>query len=293
MNFNNIPQEMKALKQWACFRTYTDKEGKRKKIIISPVNGKFAKSNAPETWTDFESAKRYCLRYKYDGITFALTQGITFIDIDHAIDADTGEILSPEAKKLLEILPDTFIEKSVSGTGIHLLVKGSLPKDALKRNDKKGLEMYDSFRFICMTGNLMSNTTELKDCTDTIEKLNHDFIGKKKVYTPTYTQSTKSDNDLVTAILDSKQGSKFRRLYEGDTSAYPSHSNADFALCSILAWWTQDCSQIDRIYRNSGLYREKWDSMRGSQTYGEKLIQDAMSLQTPRVFRFSQSGAQM
>lgn len=293
MNFNNIPKEMQALDQWACYRTYTAKDGKRKKVIISPVDGKFAKSNAPETWASFEKAKNYCKRYRYEGLTFALTEGITFIDIDHAVDKETGEILSPEAKRLLELFPDTFAERSVSGTGVHILVKGALPKDALKRNDDMGLEMYDSYRFICMTGDLLSDTTELKDCSDTIGEINRKFIGTRKVYEPIYIQSTKSDEAIIEAINRSKQASKFSRLYSGDTSDYPSHSNADFALCSILAWWTNDFDQIDRIFRKSGLYREKWDSFRGTQTYGEKLIRDAMSMQPPKVFKFSKGAAQM
>lgn len=138
MNYNNLPEEMRAMPNWSCYKTYTDKEGKRKKVIISPKDGKFAKSNLPETWADFETAKRYCLRYRYAGLAFALTGGITFIDIDHAVDKTTGKILSPDAEKLLALFPDTFTERSVSGTGIHILVKGSLPENALKRNDNKG-----------------------------------------------------------------------------------------------------------------------------------------------------------
>lgn len=76
-------------------------------------------------------------RYKFKGLVFALTSGITFIDIDHAINKDTNEIVSPEAVKLLELLPDTFTERSVSGSGIHILMRGSLPEGALKRNDAK------------------------------------------------------------------------------------------------------------------------------------------------------------
>ena len=56
MNFNNIPEEMRAMPNWSCYKTYTDKEGKRKKIIISPKDGKFAKSKLPETWADFDTA---------------------------------------------------------------------------------------------------------------------------------------------------------------------------------------------------------------------------------------------
>ena len=57
MNYNNLPEEMRAMPNWSCYKTYTNKEGKRKKVIISPKDGKFAKSNMPETWADFETAK--------------------------------------------------------------------------------------------------------------------------------------------------------------------------------------------------------------------------------------------
>ena len=84
-------------------------------------------------------------------------------------------------------------------------------------------------------------------------------------------------------IRRSRQGAKFNTLYGGDTSGYPSHSNADSALVFTLAWWTQDPAQIDRIFRSSGLYRDKWDSLRGGTTYGGLLIDDALSRVTPRT----------
>lgn len=181
MNFNNIPEEMKALNQWACFRIKWDEtEGKNKKIIISPHTGKFAYCNDPATWASYQEARYYCQRYKFKGLVFALTSGITFIDIDHAIDKDTGNIISEEAVKLLKIFPDTFTERSVSGSGIHILIRGRLPENALKRNDAKGLEFYDSKRFICMTGDLINDNTALADYSAKIAEINYEFIGKRK-----------------------------------------------------------------------------------------------------------------
>lgn len=279
MNFNNIPLELRALPQWAVFRTYTDKEGKHKKVIISAVNSKFAKCNEPETWADFETAKQYCLKNRYKGLVFALTSGITFIDIDHAIDKTTGEILSEEAKQLMLLLADTYIEKSVSGSGIHILMKGSLPKNARNRNDKKGLEMYDTNRFICITGDLLSCKTELKDCSLLVQAINRDFIGVRPepaVFARADTNWSPSDNELVERIRKSKIARKFEELYGGTLSNYSDHSSADFAFCSLLAWWTQDIAQIDRIFRCSGLYRPKWDTLRGDTTYGSLTIARAI-----------------
>ena len=93
--------------------------------------------------------------------------------------------------------------------------------------------------------------------------------------------------ELIDRILDSRQGENFRRLLNGDISGYPSHSNADYAMCSILSWWTNDYWQIDRIFRGSGLFRAKWDSPRGNGTYGSNIIEEVMSSRPPRVFRFS------
>ena len=39
MNYNNLPEEMRAMPNWSCYKTYTNKEGKRKKVIISPKDG--------------------------------------------------------------------------------------------------------------------------------------------------------------------------------------------------------------------------------------------------------------
>lgn len=284
MNLNNIPKEMQVLPQWAVFRNYTDKFGKHKKVIISPVNSKFALCNQPETWADFETAKRYCMKYRYKGLVFALTKGITFIDIDHAIDKNTG-VLSEEAKQLMRLLPDTYTEKSVSGTGIHILMRGSLPKNARNRNDKKGLEMYDKARFVCVTGDLLSDSTELKDYSDLVPKINREFIGVRPRPAELPRSSigwSPSDSELLDKIRNSKIGERFDVLYSTVPSEFDNHSSLDYAFCSLLAWWTQDEAQIDRIVRSSALYRPKWDESRGSQTYGALTIRRALEVQSSR-----------
>ncbi len=299
MIYENIPQDLKALKQWCVYRSYYDTEkNKHKKIIVSPVTSKFAKSNEPDTWADFESAKRYCQINRYDGLVFALGSGMTFIDLDHAIDKNTGVLLSTEAQELLQIFTDTYAETSLSGTGVHILVYGELPSDALKRNDRKGIEMYSKHRFVCMTGNLLSNTTEIKNYSDIVAKVNEEYVGKKKETVIVRSDCTHTDAELIDKIRSSRISARFDRLYSGNFDGAMSHSSADFALCSILAWWTQDVSQIDRIFRSSGLFRAKWDAARGSSTYGQITIENAInalnSAYTPRqrVVRLT-TGAEM
>ena len=47
-------------------------------------------------------------------------------------------------------------------------------------------------------------------------------------------------------------------MWSGDIHGYPSPSEADQALVSLLAFYSQDEQQLDRLYRRSGLCRQKW-----------------------------------
>ena len=68
---------------------------------------------------------------------------------------------------------------------------------------------------------------------------------------------------------------RFQKLWAGDTSDYDGdHSRADAALCSLLAYYTNDDQpRIDRLFRSSGLYRPKWDRPTAGSTYGSITIQ--------------------
>ena len=270
----NIPNELKIFPQWVCYRT-TKLESKTAKYMISPVTGKFAKSNDPHTWTDYNTAFHYMIAKRLEGLAFVLTEGIVFVDIDHV--TDENGTMSLFAQKILEELPKTYAERSVSGNGIHIFCKGRLPKTALKRNDKLGLEMYDTKRFVCITGDIIDHRKEILECEDLIQSVHERYIGKRIPYVqPKTIESVLTDNEIVSKIRESKQGQKFEMLYSGNISGYPSHSNADYAFVKILAFWTQDKSQIDSIVRSSGLYREKWDRKIGNSTYGEITIENAL-----------------
>jgi hypothetical protein len=67
------------------------------------------------------------------------------------------------------------------------------------------------------------------------------------------------DNLILEKALGAKNGAKVAALWSGDISGYPSHSEADLALCRELSFFTQDPEQLDRLFRQSGLMREKWE----------------------------------
>lgn len=86
-----------------------------------------------------------------------------------------------------------------------------------------------------------------------------------------------ADQDLLAMAEKASNGAKFQRLWAGDFQRYyaSDHSTADLALCTTLAFWTgRDAARIDRLFRQSGLFRpEKWDR----RDYRERTIEKACS----------------
>lgn len=95
------------------------------------------------------------------------------------------------------------------------------------------------------------------------------------------------DEEVVERAEAALNGEKFKQLMGGDWSEYKSQSEADLALCSILAFHTGgDREQIDRIFRESRLWRDKWDEQHSSDgtTYGDATIEKAVSsMEAPAV----------
>ena len=71
-------------------------------------------------------------------------------------------------------------------------------------------------------------------------------------------------------------GYDVQKLFSGDMSAYnDDHSAADLALCGHMVSEGLAPDQVDIVFRASGLYRGKWDEMRGPITYGHRTISKA------------------
>ena len=82
---------------------------------------------------------------------------------------------------------------------------------------------------------------------------------------------------LIEKAKRGKGGAQFAALWAGDATGYPSQSEADMALCNALAWWTNgDAGRVDRLFRQSGLMREKWDRPQAGSTYGAITVENAV-----------------
>jgi hypothetical protein len=148
--------------------------------------------------------------------------------------------------------------------------------------------MYDHDRFFTMTGNIFEGQTELGENQKVVERAYRLWIDPafrqaeqplpQAAPSPKQQPSAPDDAELLRRMRASQNGAALGALLDGDTAAYGGdHSAADMTLCSSLAFWCAgDPARMDRIFRQSGLMRDKWDSRRAGTTYGAQTIQRAL-----------------
>lgn len=276
----NLPEEMVRHDQFVnwCLEDNPQNPSKRKKVPINPGNKKRASVTNPETWGSFTDALRVMKAGKADGVGFVFTKEDPFvgIDLDKCRDPESGKI-ETWAQKIVERFK-SYTEISPSGTGVHIIVKGRLPGKGKKAHN---IEMYDNGRFFTMTGNLLLGACRLiKARPKNILKLYESLSGtaEKSRLTNTlqvYHNDTEMDGILAKLHHDARE--KLEKLMLGDTSDYPSPSEAELAFCSYVSSATKNPDVIDRLLRASKLMRPKWDEDHGGRTYGELTIAKALS----------------
>lgn len=280
-----IPDEMKAQNRWVCWRAVPDPKSHSgiSKQPVNPRTGGMAKSNDASTWTDFQTA--VCASNQYAGIGFMFSgSGYIAIDIDDR-PAELSAYKNGERDNIFGQMHDafhTYAELSQSGNGVHFIGRGTLP-DKDFNNRPLGVEMYTGARFFVMTGNLISEYSDISDITETVKPFYKQYrtAPKKKPDHPPeqlpLSAGNMTANEVIERAKRSRQGAKFSALYCGDTSGYESPSEADMALCNMLAFWCQgDIALMDEIFRSSGLMRDKWDRKQSGTTYGAITLQKAI-----------------
>lgn len=262
----NVPAEMRNMPNWCVYRTkWNDEKGKKDKYVLSALDGHWAKSNQPETWTDFETAYNYAIENNCEGLSFALNNdGIACIDLDKCIDSEGNR--NGVATLISNELKDTYCEKSASGNGLHFFVKDDILAGDKYRNrietEQGEIEVYQSGRFISMTGDIVGNATSLSKCpAATISSLRK-TLGERKPESATERKSSatidfsnQSDEQVLERIRRSRKGSAFDNLYNGG-SITGDKSRDDLAMLNTLAFFT-DCNeaQMRRIFECSARFR--------------------------------------
>ena len=288
-----IPNEMKSLPQWVGFLATTADNGKTTKKPINPHTMGGASSTDESTWGTFQDAL-HCVGQPCSvggdsgtvtGIGFVFRPPYCGIDIDHCIDKNSGEV-NPKAIAIVSLM-DSYTELSPSGTGLHILYKGNIHDDWKRKKASalgKGidLEMYQQGRYFTVTGKVFNGHNTVNDREEQAAKVQENYMQTTKKQPSAAKQESSvnislSDRELLDKAMNAANGMQFARLYSGDTSAYDGDdSRADMALCSMLAFWCQrNTAQMDRLFRQSGLMRDKWDRRQSGTTYGAITLQKA------------------
>ncbi len=269
----NAMQELMDMRIWLLWRWGKDKNGNPTKVPFA-ISGGSSGTNKEwsHTWGTYKDALAAKERSHAAGIGFKIPENYFFLDIDDR------ELSDPLVQTLLARF-DSYTEYSVSGTGIHIYGKcdfsklptfynkekhAKLDNQFYQNNRKIGLELYVggiTNRFAAFTGNIIEDKP-LRECTAALlTTLDKNMRKAKKIKYSEKRDGDKASFDIVCNLRKQKNGEKFKRLYDdGDISGYGSQSEADAALCALIAFRTgPDLAAIDDIFRSSALYREKWE----------------------------------
>lgn len=287
-SIKNIPHELKQWRHWVLWKLEQQK-GKKTKVLYR-LDDRRASVDDPGSWSSFEEA---CVVYQaaggaYAGLGFVFSADDPFCGVD--LDSDEGKlgfacmhdggllgILTDEGQAIIQTL-NSYAEYSQSGTGVHIIVKAQKPG---KRSRSGNFEVYDQGRFFAMTGNRLAEApttieprqAELNTVYDTF--FPPKATKKEASERPAPKSPPLNDSDVLSIARNAANGEKFQTLYAGEWQAagYGSQSEADQALCNMLAFNTQDPEQLDRLFRGSGLMRDKWER----EDYSGETIRKAIS----------------
>lgn len=267
INTNNIPQELRHLNQWVCWK-YVLKPGKSKpdKVPFSPYGG-HAKTDDPSTWSNFDTAVKSYVQNGYDGVGIVLTKRDPYVGVD--IDPDCP----PNLKNRIITALDSYTEISPGGRGVHIFAKGNL-RPGRRKCSEYDVELYEDGRYLTVTGNIIETGFDriLPNRTEKLAQI-HSFLFPPEPPKPNIprpvVQSTPDDERIINLMMRNPQ---LNDLWHGNWKPHqPSPSEADMRLCTGLAWFVGPDlpERVYRLFCQSGLYRpEKADrSARTGETY--------------------------
>ncbi len=280
--FAAVPDELKMACKWVVWRYVEDPSGgKPRKLPLSPITGENASSTDPATWGTWQQAMEAMATEKYQGVMMPLEKieelGLYVIGIDW--DGVAEDDIDPIVLEEMEAI-NSYTELSPSGKGLRIIAFSEKPLDPALGSRRDNFEIYDHARFISITGaHIPGSPATIETRTDEVLALQHKRLYRERpvfeARCESSTSPTLSDEQIIEKLNRSKSGDKFRRLWSGDVSDYAGDdSRADLALIQMLAFYTQDAGQIERLMRMSSLRRDKWNKNLG---YMARTIKAALS----------------
>jgi len=279
----HVPGELKAKPNWVRWKLESV-DGRLTKVPYQ-LNGAKASSTDSTTWNSFDNIVANAVINDREGVGI-MTDG-TWIgfDLDGCRNPGTGEV-APWAKRVIDLL-GTYTEITPSGTGVRAYALGTLPDGARRFSiassagfgGKVGIEVYSGQRYFTVTGNRVGDSSSLhssnviqayKLCRDISREFPSDtrkaasgFHQDSAVSGVTYETApglvaTSKLAVLMYGTITSRKPFVIEDSHGNKVTA-PSQSEADMSLATLLAMKQDEPELIDAAFRESSLYREKWD----------------------------------
>ena len=251
----SVPGDMKKYKQWIYFKKIliSDKHGEKKiiKLPVSPVTLESKGWNNEDRWTNFDTALEGLERSDCHGLAFVLSENDPFVCID------LDDIHESKRDDIIDDFSPTYIEKSLSGKGYHIFVKGTIKKDFNNQDAK--VEMYSKNKCISMTGDCSClSISSILEAQEKLDKYYEIYGPREKEENNDYARysyiSSVPDMNTVIDVMR-RFNSKAKALYEGsDLSG--DLSKDDFRLLLYLNSFTNGNKQMMKdIFLQSALNR--------------------------------------
>lgn len=297
-----LPEYLKERPIW-CLWKYEDRLNKKTgelsqtKVPYNPRTLGHAQSTNKNTFADLATAQEVLNHNSgFDGLGVGVFDGLSAIDIDHCI---KDGVYTDFAADIIESM-NTYTEVSPSGEGLRLFFLApdfEYDKEAFYINNQEagkragygdeGLEVYVcgcTNKFLTVTGNVISGG-EPEDRAEQLGAILEKYMkrppkpnAKQQQRQASQEPTSLNDRELLDLAMNASNGAKFSSLWNGLIDDYASQSEADQALCNLLAFWTgRDALRMDALFRTSALMRDKWDELRGAETYGAMTINNAIS----------------
>lgn len=151
--YDNFPEILRHETAWVNIRQGS-------KVPYQTSTRRPASATAPDTWSTYQDARQAVLDGAYSGLGYVFhNTGVVGIDIDCGYDDDDG-FLSETAIDIIRAC-GSYTERSLSGRGMHILVRGTLPFTG--RNNRAGVEIYQNARYFIVTGDVLFHDTFIEN----------------------------------------------------------------------------------------------------------------------------------
>jgi hypothetical protein len=283
LELDRIPDALKQHPRWVIWRRFCYPEPggtEPPHWLIMPLNartGEPASLDEPRDFSTFEDAAAACLKDRETGPGFVLEETDTFAVIEIA-DALTRDGAITDGARTPVARLGSYTERLPDGRGLRILVRANLPPGGRQRGI---IEMYESHRFVALTGWRWSGTSSRIEMRQAdLEALHREIFPPAPPRRTVLAEPPTGDAELLMRAFRGPNGARVERLYHGDTAGIPGDRGAaDLALCTMLAGHSgNDPARLDRLFRASALFRERWDRPQYSDgsTYGSATIAKAL-----------------